>query len=471
MSRIRAPQGVSGRATSVVLPGTVGTTPDDQVLAFLTLTSGFVIDAANLPSTVTVLLDENIAPDATRRIYVLKYVPTAGSDLTVSVTIPFTGSTNYVLCSTRLRDADPVTLLDLALVTASRNTATSGGTLTAPGFTPATLGARALYFFMKRNVTTGANISPQDEGVITIARANGDGTNGGAARLCTELRRDTAAVPDRTATTSDTTNGWVACTVVIRPKVSPVVREWEGDAETNDFSAFMDTSEATGGVDYMAPQVRSIITAPVGMTGKAYQFQVNGVASNGTTRCESRPSARTFNEGDNIWIAGRTYLPAGFPVNPGSWQLIMQLKNELSGSPPFELDVQSGEFQIGGGAGHPSGSNPMAVQHLGNSVTGVVDEWLFNVLFSSDNTVGQFSVWRNGVQQVNGYKPPGGTKYPSQLSYLKVGIYRDPALSVTGATVVHDDWRVGTTRAAVEITPTPRPPSFLPFFPDRLVVR
>lgn len=451
MSLPVAPKGVAGRSTSVILAGSKGLLAADQTLAFLTLTSGFLLDTAALPSGVSVLLDASIAPDETRRLYVLKYVLPGGGDPEAGVTLSFTGNTNYVLCSARLRDADPVTLLDVVLSEAgSRNTAASGGTLTAPGFDPSMSYTRALYFFMKRNVSTGLAISPADEGVVTIARANGDGTNGGAARLCTELIEGDGAVPARTATTSDTTNGWVACTVVVRPKATPVNLWWVGDGTTEDFSAFADTSEATGGIDYLSPQVRSIITAPAGMTDKAYQFAVNGVASNSTQRCESRPSLTTFNEGDEAWFAGKTYLPAGFPTNPTSWQLIMQMKNDASGTPPLELCVEGGQFQLQGGAGHPSGSTPMPVQNLGAATTDQVDAWLFNVLFSSDNAVGRISVWRNGTQVLTNYKPPGGTKYPGQLSYLKIGIYRDPAMSTTGATVVHDDWRAGATRAAVE---------------------
>ena len=49
------------------------------------------------------------------------------------------------------------------------------------------------------------------------------------------------------------------------------------------------------------------------------------------------------------------YLPPDFPVNTPGWQVVAQWKNAGEGSPPVEIKVGNGQFQLDGGAG---GENP-----------------------------------------------------------------------------------------------------------------
>lgn len=445
MTIFLAPLAITGNASSAVLSGRTGLSTGDQRLALLTLTSGPTLNTASLTNGWSLLYDWDIAPDTTRHAYLLQQNITASVDPTTNVTLTFTATSNYILSQTGARGFDAVTAFD---VTPSRTTANTGASMAAPEVTPTVVGVRLLIWWCKLGTSSGLTITPPAT-MQTLARTVGNGSAGQCSRLCTELLESTSTTTGHTATSGDSATRWVAVTVALRPAVVPPNFLWLGDGETQDFSQFADTSEANGGIDYMSPQVRSVVAAPSG-SGSAFQFAVNGVASNTTQRCESRFIFGDIDEGDDLWFAGSTYLPSGFPTSPGSWQLIMQMKNDASGTPPLELCVENGQFQLQGGAGHPSGSNPMPAQNLGSASTQVIDAWVFHILFSSDPVVGKIWIWRNGNQVVNGYQPPGGTKYPSQVSYPKIGIYRDPALSTTGATVIHDGWKVGTTRQAVD---------------------
>lgn len=257
----------------------------------------------------------------------------------------------------------------------------------------------------------------------------------------------------RTATPS-TARAYAGASIVVRSggAGAPPAAFWVADAESNDFSHFADTSAGTGGIDYLTPQTRAIVTYPVRSGDRAYEFAVNGVASNTTQRSESRALDVNFVEGDDLWFAGSSYLPVGFPVSPGSWQVVWQWKNSFASSPPLSVVVQDGAYRLSGGFGHPSGDMSMPLKNLGAAVAGEWADWLFRVVFSSDSAVGSIQVWRNGVEVLAPYKPPGGTMYPSQTSYFKIGLYRDPNLSFGPSTrVYHDEWRIGAARGSVEV--------------------
>ncbi|HEV7203435.1 MAG TPA: heparin lyase I family protein [Jatrophihabitans sp.] len=217
---------------------------------------------------------------------------------------------------------------------------------------------------------------------------------------------------------------------------------WTGNYDNGTLSQF----DSTSWNDLpMAPAVVSSVAYNGNYAGK-YVIPAGGA------RCENVPSMREMTEGDDMWFSWSTMLGSDFPVNISNWQVIDQWKNDGTGSPPLELTVENGQFRVDGGYGWPgntsSGTPKMSYQWVGAATTNVWNHWTFHVKFSSNPTVGYVDVWRDGKQVISGWHMPGGTLYPSLNSYLKVGYYRDTAISTQG-TVYQDAWKAGTTAASV----------------------
>ncbi|GAA5110951.1 polysaccharide lyase [Pseudonocardia adelaidensis] len=228
---------------------------------------------------------------------------------------------------------------------------------------------------------------------------------------------------------------------------------WSGDAETGDMSQFMDTPwNLVGGPK---PQV---VENPVRSGRYAVEVAIVGAttADDGIccgSRNEIEPKFRGMVEGDDLWFAFSTYLVAGFPVRYSEFQTITQFKQNFDGSPPLELTVEDSQFHIGGGYGHPDGPRVFN-EPVGEASTDRWYDWLLHVKFSPDPAVGFVEVWRDGQPVLARYSPPGGTMYVnptdgSANSSVKTGYYRDRVIDSVGR-IVFDDWRIGTTREAVE---------------------
>ncbi len=105
-----------------------------------------------------------------------------------------------------------------------------------------------------------------------------------------------------------------------------------------------------------------------------------------------------------------------------------------------------------GGFGYPSGPRPFSLP-IAPVKTGVWVDWVWHVKFSADPGVGFVEVWKDGALVLPRYAPRSGTLYPAAGAqagnYVKTGPCRDPAVT-TPATMYLDDWRIGTSRAAVE---------------------
>jgi hypothetical protein len=178
------------------------------------------------------------------------------------------------------------------------------------------------------------------------------------------------------------------------------------------------------------------------------------LAGDGADRCESIPTMPELTEGTDVWFTFETMVDPGFPTMAG-WQVLAQLKNDGSGSPPVSLAVEQGgaEYVLTGGYGHPDGSRHYQLG-LGPVQPGTWVSWAMHVHFSTDPSRGAVTVVRDGVRLVDSYRPPGGTIYPARsasgadpnaaeaaMDYLKFGYYRDAAITLPG-TVHHRSWSV-----------------------------
>jgi hypothetical protein len=178
------------------------------------------------------------------------------------------------------------------------------------------------------------------------------------------------------------------------------------------------------------------------------------LAGEGADRCESIPSMPELSEGTDLWFTFETMVDPGFPTVAG-WQVLAQLKNDGSGSPPVSLAVEQGgsQYVLTGGFGHPDGSRHYQLR-LGPVQPGAWVSWAMHVHFSTDPSRGAVSVVRDGVLLVDAYRPAGGTIYPARstsgadpnsaevaIDYLKFGYYRDATMTIP-ATVHHRGWSV-----------------------------
>ncbi|MFC4949918.1 polysaccharide lyase [Pseudonocardia sp. GCM10023141] len=226
---------------------------------------------------------------------------------------------------------------------------------------------------------------------------------------------------------------------------------WVGDIETGDLSQFQTAPwNLVGGIP------PAIVEAPVRDGRYAVALGIGGMskASDGIccgSRNELLPAFRDLVSGDDLYFRFSTYLEPGFPVE-AEWQSITQFKQNFDGSPPLALYVEQGQYRLEGGYGYPTGPRPFNLQ-LAAATTGRWVDWVLHVKFSSDPSVGYVEIWQDGKLILPHYAPATGTMYPGPNgvdgSYLKIGYYRDSAIATPG-TVVYDDWRIGTTLAAVE---------------------
>jgi hypothetical protein len=160
-----------------------------------------------------------------------------------------------------------------------------------------------------------------------------------------------------------------------------------------------------------------------------------------------QPSGVRVQPGTTAWFRDRIQLAPGFPTTVQSgingFQVVMQWKDlggTRSSSPPLELGVQKGQFDVLGGYGCPSGSRKFVLP-IGAATTGVWHEFVFHIHFDTAGR-GWVDAWMDGRKVVDHYMPACGTIYPAPYqayTALRAGYYRDPAISTSG-TVLHDDY-------------------------------
>ncbi len=261
---------------------------------------------------------------------------------------------------------------------------------------------------------------------------------------------------------------------------------WQSDFTGSGFTAFKSTP--WNNVGAAAPV---LVTSTVNAPAKAARFTVPG----GGTRSEIEPNVVNFTEGSDYYFGDSFTLPATFPVNETSWQVITQWKNADNGSPPVELKIGHGNVILDGGYGYPSGpaGSKYWTQTLAPATTAQQTTVVLHIHFSSNPTLGSIDAWVGGTQVLTNYHPVSGTLYPtakktkasatqakaqrnalaktpqpkdtpkepaastdtvvtasttsSQYNYWKMGMYRDSTLTST-ATYDIESTRLATTYAA-----------------------
>lgn len=213
---------------------------------------------------------------------------------------------------------------------------------------------------------------------------------------------------------------------------------------SSTFDDFDDFRDGDSGIRQIDPPdtTAEIVEDPADPANSVGVFTINS-----GERAEFMPDFRDLVEGDDLWFGLSTRLDGGYPTDE-AWQVVAQWKNDGNGSPPLSLVAEDGEYKLHGGFGHPAGDRSFT-ESLGGSGVDTWDRWVFHVEFNSDPSAGSIDAWRNGEQVLAGFQPPGGTLYPGLDSYLKVGYYRNSDISAPGS-VFYDDYRVGTSMAAVQ---------------------
>lgn len=223
---------------------------------------------------------------------------------------------------------------------------------------------------------------------------------------------------------------------------------------TSDFTGSGLTRFASTPWNLVGAPAPVLVASPVTPDRRALAVTMPG----GGTRAEVEPATPELGEGADRWFGFSFVLPAGFPVDVTSWQLLTQWKNDGEGSPPLQLTVGQGRLWLSGGYGHPAGPRTFSLP-VSAATTGTRIDLTLHVVFSRDPARGSVDVWRDGVPAVVGYHPPGGTLYPttaaaaptaSLLSYWKMGLYRDSAIVVPARYTI-ESAAVGTSAAAVAV--------------------
>ena len=209
---------------------------------------------------------------------------------------------------------------------------------------------------------------------------------------------------------------------------TPAATVWRADGP----GSFLGTSWNTVGA--LPPQVN----------GDEVSFELTGRGQ----RSELEPALPAVHEGDQHDVTFSVRLDGEFATGSAARQVIARWENDSPGQAPLDLRVKDGELVLHGGEGHPSGPRAFT-RTLGGAPLGEWTQLRVLVRFSADPQKAGVSVWRDGRPVVDDDHPRGGTLYPGQQSYLKVGLHRDRTIAAP-STVRFTAWRIDHGRAAAD---------------------
>lgn len=204
------------------------------------------------------------------------------------------------------------------------------------------------------------------------------------------------------------------------------------DSATGDLASHFTIRDDSGLVEG-APVPRAG-TAPDGRPAMLFSIPAGG------ERAEVLPRVSSNVDGDEIWVHYVTELQ-DVPVTTRTWQLILQW-HQLgdTGSPPIALEVGRGQLRLASQGAHQ--------QSLGSVGANATVDVVLRIRFSEDPATSLIEAWRDGRQVLTDYHPPTGTLLDG-ADYVKMGIYRDPAIRQASSTAV-TRLAIGPTAASID---------------------
>ncbi|TDQ58615.1 cutinase [Actinomycetospora succinea] len=160
----------------------------------------------------------------------------------------------------------------------------------------------------------------------------------------------------------------------------------------------------------------------------------------GAKRSEVRPEeAQNIREGQRLYFGYSAFLPEDFPVDTRDWQVIWQLHDGGSNtSPPVALEVVEGRLWLANVGDRVRDLGPV---RAGQNLAVQMD-----IAFEIGG--GSVSVYRDGQQVLQDFRPPRGTMIDS-FDYLKTGIYRHTDGPAEPATLFLNDLKIGDSLESV----------------------
>ncbi len=209
-----------------------------------------------------------------------------------------------------------------------------------------------------------------------------------------------------------------------------------GDYETGDFSQW-GTCQSKDLNSDCGPSYPSMTIVSGGQQrqGKhAAHFVVNDgdvpdFGGGERSEVSSNDANALTHEGDERWYEWSMKVGADFKA-PEGWGLLFMQWHAGSGSPPLGVAVNSN-----GNLFLDNEVDKNQVQEIGPLPKGEWKDYVLHVKFSKDSSVGFVEVWENGRQVV---PMTNRATMSGDENYLKQGIYRDEANTVT-----HEAWLDG----------------------------
>jgi hypothetical protein len=247
--------------------------------------------------------------------------------------------------------------------------------------------------------------------------------------------------------------GLVLSTMMTRARTAhvPTGASFVGDMESPLSTNFLVVTELGAGAPKRVTGPVRLGSYAAKMTLKPHQERAELQAAPGGDTLKIVPGA-------TAWFADSIDLLPGFPTTTRSsingWQTLLQWKDAggtRSVSPPIAVGVRKAQFTLAGGTGCPWRSRAYHLR-LAPATTGTWTNFEFQIHFDAAGK-GWVDAYVNDHLVIDHYTPPCGTSYPAPYSHyqtLRLGYYRDPAISTPG-TVIHDEYRMGATRAEVSL--------------------
>ncbi len=193
-----------------------------------------------------------------------------------------------------------------------------------------------------------------------------------------------------------------------------------GDFETGSFGQWRAVQSEAGGSS------KIVSTARQGRYAAAFTVPAGG------KRAEVYQSGDAYvSEGDERIYRWSTMPAPGYqPSSLSNYEVILQWKNEGTGSPPMAFEIEGPNYAV---------KTPSGLRSAGPINAGQWTDFELRAKFSASASTGWVELRRNGSVVIPRYST--ANMRPGLRNYLKMGLYRGSSASTTG-TVYHDGMTV-----------------------------